>query len=124
MRERTPLGSVPSPYVDVVKSVPPMGFARVGRSEAATRLAAPIAKTARRDADGLKPTGRLMTKCTVRVQALSTHATNNSHGGRAIEDDQPRNEDARHRVNEETRVVRLYVFLPQFGVASHHITTT
>jgi hypothetical protein len=47
-----------------------------------------------------------MTKRTVRVQALSsasatTHATNNSHGGRAIEDDQPRNEDARHRVNEE-----------------------
>src|SRR3981081_3843747 len=112
MRERTPLGSVPPPYADVVKSVPPMGFARAGRSEAATRLAAPIAKTARRDADCLKLTGRLMTKCTVRVQALSsasatTHATNNSHGGRAIEDDQPRNEDARHRVNEETRVLRL-----------------
>jgi hypothetical protein len=53
-----------------------------------------------------------MTKRTVRVQALSsasatTHATNNSHGGRAIEDDQPRNEDARHRVNQETRVLRL-----------------
>jgi hypothetical protein len=51
-----------------------------------------------------------MMKRTVRVQALSsasatTHATNNSHGGRAIEDDQRRNEDARHRVNEETRVV-------------------
>ena len=33
-------------------SDPPMGFARAGRSEAATRLAASIAKTARRDADG------------------------------------------------------------------------
>src|SRR5947209_20000322 len=62
MRERTPLGSVPPPYDDVVKSVPPMGFARAGRSEAATRLAAPIARMARRDADGLKPTGCLMTK--------------------------------------------------------------
>jgi hypothetical protein len=57
MRERPPLGSVPPPYDDVVKSVPPMGFARAGRSEAATRLAAPIAKMARRDADGLKLTG-------------------------------------------------------------------
>jgi hypothetical protein len=41
----------------VVKSVSPMGFARAGRSEAATKPAAPIAKTARRDADGLKLTG-------------------------------------------------------------------
>jgi hypothetical protein len=41
------------------------------------------------------------------------HATTDSHGDRAIEDDQPRNENARHRVN--ARVLRLSLFLPQSG---------
>jgi hypothetical protein len=53
------LGSVPSPYIDVVISVPPIGFARADRSEAATRLAVPITKKARRDVDGLKLAGLL-----------------------------------------------------------------
>lgn len=66
-----------------------------------------------------------MTERPVRVQALSsasaeTHATNDLYGGRAIEDDQSRHEDALHGVREETRTFRLGLFLPRSGQAAQH----
>jgi hypothetical protein len=127
MRERTRFGSVPSPYVEVDKSIPPMGFARAGRINDANRLTAPIARKARRDADGPKRSGRLMTERPVPVQALSsasakTHAANNSHGCRAIEGDHPQHEGALHTVSEETRTLhlRFQLVLPPSGQAAHH----